>query len=237
LHFLEAVRKDYPVAFHGLAMNLGSSDPLDEKYLRNLAESVAAVEPFVVSDHLCWTSFGGQHSHDLLPLPYTAETVNHVADRIARVQERLKRRILIENVSSYLQYAHSEMTEWEFLSQIARKADCGFLLDVNNVYVSSVNHGFDPLTFIDGLALERVGQVHLAGHSRFKTKAGETYLIDTHSKPVCPEVWSLYAETVRRVGPVNTMIEWDAEIPDWEVLRAEMLKAKDVQEKTLERSA
>jgi hypothetical protein len=237
LHYLEGVRRDYPVAFHGLAMNLGSADPLDEKYLKALEESVNAIEPFVVSDHCCWTSFGGQHSHDLLPLPYTKESVKHVADRISRVQERFARRILIENVSSYLQYAHSEMTEWEFLSEICRKADCGLLLDVNNIYVSSVNHKFDPIKYLDGVPLDRVGQVHLAGHSRYRSKAGEIYLIDTHSKPVCPEVWDLYGETVRRVGPVNTMIEWDHDIPEWDALRAEMLKAKDVQEKTVERSA
>jgi uncharacterized protein (UPF0276 family) len=237
LHFLEAVRRDYPVAFHGISMNLGSVDPLDDKYLSNLKAFADRMDPFVVSDHCCWNSHGGQHLHDLLPLPYTRESVRHVADRISRVQEKLGRRILLENVSSYLEYAHSEMTEWEFLSEICRKADCGLLLDVNNIYVSSVNHGFDPLLYLDGVPLDRVGQIHLAGHSRYRTSAGEVYLIDTHSKEVCPEVWDLYGETVRRTGPINTMVEWDADIPEWNVLHAEILKAKEVQERVHERSA
>jgi uncharacterized protein len=237
LHFLEEIRRDFPIACHGIAMNLGSVDPLDEKYLSNLKEFADRVDPFVVSDHCCWNSNGGQYLHDLLPLPYTQESLKHLADRITRVQERLGRRILLENVSSYLQYEHSEMTEWEFLSEVCRKADCGLLLDVNNIYVSSVNHKFDPLLFLDGVPLDRVGQMHMAGHTRYKSKSGDVYLIDTHSKPVCPEVWDLYGEAVRRLGPVNTMIEWDSDIPEWSVLHAEILKAKVIQEKVVERSA
>jgi uncharacterized protein (UPF0276 family) len=237
LHYLEQVRRDYPVAFHGISMNLGSTDPLDPKYLSNLKEFCDRMDPFVVSDHCCWNSFDGQHMHDLLPLPYTRETVAHLASRISHVQERLGRRILLENVSSYLEYAHSEMTEWEFLSEICQKADCGLLLDVNNVYVSSVNHRFDPLEYLNGVPLDRVGQIHLAGHSRYRSSSGEIYLIDTHSKPVCPEVWTLYEETVKRIGPVNTMVEWDGDIPEWEVLHAEMMKARAIQERLDERSA
>jgi uncharacterized protein (UPF0276 family) len=236
-HFLEQVRRDFPIACHGISMNLGSVDPLDEKYIARLKAFVDRTEPFVISDHCCWNSYDGQQLHDLLPLPYTREAVDHTASRIAHVQEVLGRRILLENVSSYLQYAHSEMTEWEFLSEICKKADCGLLLDVNNIYVSSVNHQFNPLEYLNGVPLARVGQVHLAGHSRFRTNSGELYLIDTHSKPVCAEVWDLYAEAVRRIGPVNTMIEWDADVPEWDVLYGELLKAKEVQEKQRERTA
>jgi uncharacterized protein (UPF0276 family) len=237
LFYLEKVRRDFPIALHGISMNLGSVDPLDLGYLGRLKDLADRVEPFAISDHLCWTAQGGQQLHDLLPLPYTREAVSHVSARISKAQELLGRRILIENVSTYLEYSHSEMAEWEFVSEIARQSDCGLLLDVNNIYVSAVNHRFDPMDYLNGIPLERVGQIHLAGHSRYRSEAGETYLIDTHSKPVCAEVWDLYAETVKRIGAVNAMIEWDADIPEWSGLYAELLKAKQVQERVCERSA
>src|SRR5256885_7073548 len=177
---LRAVRGRYPVVLHGVSLSLGSVDPLDERYLDRLAALAAEIEPAWISDHLCWSSFGGHTGHDLWPLPFTEEALDHLVARVARVQERLGRRILVENVSSYLQFTASTITEWEFLAELARRADCGLLLDVNNVYVSAHNHGFDAATFLDAIPAERVGQMHLAGHS----DAG-THLLDTHDHPVC----------------------------------------------------
>jgi uncharacterized protein len=230
---LEQIRRDHPVALHGVAMNLGSVDPLDERYVLELEELVSRVEPFIVSDHLCWSAHGGQQLHDLLPLPYTEEAVAHVAERVSRIQDRLGRRILVENVSSYLEYSHSEMSEWEFLRELCRRSDCGLLLDVNNVYVSSVNHGFDPLEFLEQIPVSRVGQIHLAGHSRHVSASGESYLIDTHDHPVCDEVWELYAQAVKRFGAVNAMIERDDRIPSFGELHEELMKAKTIQERVL----
>src|SRR6185369_2645012 len=204
LEVLERVRRDYPVALHGVSMNLGSCDPLDGEYLRRLKSLVDRVEPAVVSDHLCWTGADRQNLHDLLPLPYTEEALAHVSSRVRAAQARLGRRILVENVSSYVRYVHSEMAEWEFLSELCRRADCGLLLDVNNVYVSAVNHGFSAEDFLAGLPADRVQQMHLAGYSE---AAG--FLIDTHDHPVSDPVWRLYAEAIRRFGEVPTLIEWD----------------------------
>jgi uncharacterized protein (UPF0276 family) len=198
-------------------------DPLDERYLDALAALAREVEPAWISDHLCWSGFGGHSAHDLWPLPYTEEALHHVAARIARVQERLGRRILIENVSSYLTFQHSTMREWEFLAALAEAADCGLLLDVNNVFVSACNHGFDPIAFLDGLPRARVGQFHLAGHSD-----KGTHLLDTHDHPVRDQVWALYREAVRRFGAQSTLLERDDDIPSLDELVAEARRAADV---------
>ena len=215
-------------------MNIGSTDPLDLSYLKQLKKLVDRVDPMMISDHCCWTGVNGQNVHDLLPLPFTEEVVKHIASRVAKVQDLLGRRMMLENVSSYLTFTLSEMTEWEFLSEIARRADCGLLLDVNNVYVSSVNHGFDPMDFLNGIPVERVGQMHLAGHSTKRLKSGRVYLIDTHDHPVCDEVWALYGKAVERFGVVNTMIEWDAKIPSFQRLEEELGKAARIQNQVRE---
>ena len=217
---LRAVREHHPVVLHGVSMSLGSIDPLDGAYLDALAALAREVEPAWISDHLCWSSFGGHSAHDLWPLPYTEEALHHVAARVARVQERLGRRILVENVSSYLTYRHSTMSEWEFLAALGDEADCGLLLDVNNVYVSARNHGFDAAAFIDGVPRARVGQFHLAGHSD-----KGTHLLDTHDHPVCDDVWALYRHAVRRFGAQATLLERDDDIPPLDVLVAEARQA------------
>jgi uncharacterized protein len=217
---LRQVRERYPVVLHGVSLSLGSVDPLDEGYLDRLAALAAEVEPAWVSDHLCWSSFGGHTGHDLWPLPFTEEALAHVAARVLRVQERLGRRILVENVSSYLEFTSSHLTEWEFLAELTRRADCGLLLDVNNVYVSAHNHGFEAEAFLRGLPADRVGQMHLAGHS----DAG-THLLDTHDHPVCDPVWDLYRRAVARFGPVATILERDDHIPPLEEVVAEARRA------------
>ncbi len=232
LKILEKARELAPIALHGVSMNLGGSDPLREDYLGELDSLIRCFEPAWVSDHLCWVAIDGRFAHDLLPLPYTEETLMHVADRIRRVQDRLGRRILIENVSSYLTYAHSTMPEWTFLSAIAEQADCGILLDVNNVFVSAVNHGFDPVEYLRGVPIDRVGQFHLAGHS----DAG-THLVDTHDHPVSPAVWKLYGEAVRRFGRVSTLIERDDNIPPFGELIAEADKARSIEAEVLDGNA
>lgn len=224
---LEELRSRYPVALHGVSLSIGSTDPLSPLYLKKLKALVDRIEPSIVSDHLCWTGVNGKNLHDLLPLPYTEDTVTHVSRRIQQVQETLGRRLLVENVSSYLSYGHSELTEWEFLSEVAARADCGILLDVNNVYVSSFNHGFDPRAYLKALPMERVGQLHLAGHSN-----EGTHLIDTHDHPVPDPVWELYRYARTLTGPVATMIEWDDNIPEFDVLEAEALKAKQLSEES-----
>jgi len=221
LHYLEQLRRDYPVVMHGVSLSIGSIDPLNLEYLAQLKDLAARIEPLWISDHLCWTGVAGRNLHDLMPLPYTEEAVAHVAARVARVQEHLGRRILLENVSSYVTYRASEMTEWDFLAEIARRADCLILLDVNNVYVSSRNHDFHPLAYLDGIPPERVQQIHLAGHEN----CGD-YVIDTHDAPIVDPVWDLYGEAVRRFGPVPTMIERDDNIPPLAELVAELDQAR-----------
>jgi uncharacterized protein len=220
---LRAVRERHPLVLHGVSMSLGSVDPLDEHYLDALAALAREIEPVWISDHLCWSGFGGHAGHDLWPLPYTDEALAHVAGRVAHVQERLGRRILVENVSSYLTFRHSTMTEWEFLTALAERADCGLLLDVNNVFVSARNHGFDPVEFIDGIPPTRVGQFHLAGHSD-----KGSHLLDTHDHPVCDQVWALYRHAVRRFGAQATLLERDDDIPTLDELVAEARRAADV---------
>jgi uncharacterized protein (UPF0276 family) len=225
---LEAVRRDYPVVLHGVSLSIGSVDPLNRRYLDELDALARAVQPVWISDHLCWGSAHGIYAHDLLPIPYTEEALAHVAARVQAVQDRLGRRILLENPSSYMQLSGADMTEHEFLAELARRADCGILLDVNNVFVSAHNHGFDPRAYIAALPAERVGQIHLAGH----TEEGRL-LIDTHDQHVRDEVWDLYGFTIEQLGIRSTMIEWDARVPELEVLERELDRAAEVTRKVL----
>jgi len=217
---LREVRARYPVVMHGVSLSIGSVDPLDAGYLDALAALAHDVEPAWISDHLCWTRVDGNQSHDLLPLPYTEEALAHVAERILRVQDKLKRAILIENVSSYVTYMQSTMSEWEFLSALCERADCGLLLDVNNIFVSAFNHGFAAHDFIDGIPRGRVGQIHLAGHADLGT-----HLLDTHDHPVCDGVWQLYRRALERFGRLSTLVEWDDHIPPFADVLAESRRA------------
>ena len=229
---LEAVRVDRPVVLHGVSLSIGSVDPLNEEYLRDVRELADAVEPAWVSDHLCWGTFGRHNAHDLLPMPFTEEALSHVVSRVVEVQERLGRRILLENVSSYLSYAASTISEWDFLAEVARRADCLILLDVNNVYVSATNHGFDALAFLHGIPQDRVAQMHLAGHQDLGT-----HLLDTHDAPVPDPVWALYRDAVRRFGRASTLVEWDDRIPPLDEVLAEAEKARSLASGVLERAA
>jgi uncharacterized protein len=228
LAVLERVRADTPVVLHGVSLSIGSTDPLDGEYLGELGKLIARIEPAWVSDHLCWGSHGHRYAHDLLPLPYTDEAVDHVVGRVREVQDRLGRRILLENVSSYVAFRHSTMPEWQFLAAIAEQADCGILLDVNNVFVSAANHGFRAEDYLTGLPGDRIGQIHLAGH----TDHG-THLLDTHDAPVRDEVWDLYRETVRRFGALPTLVEWDDHLPPIEDVLAEAARARAVEAEVL----
>ncbi len=226
LHYLERIRAEYPLVLHGVSLSIGSTDAIDLDYLKALRNLAERIEPLWISDHLCWTGIARRNTHDLLPLPYTREALGHVASRIMQVQEFLGRRILIENVSSYVSFAQSEMTEWEFLIEIAERADCLLLLDVNNVFVSAFNHGFDPRAYIDALPARRIQQIHLAGHSNCGT-----HIIDTHDAPVIDEVWALYGYAIQALGPVATMIERDDQIPELATLVCELDQARDTARK------
>jgi hypothetical protein len=232
LHYLDRICAQYPVVMHGVALSIGSSDPLDWNYLRSLKTLAQRVNPHWISDHLCWTGISGRNTHDLLPLPYTEEALGQVVSRVQTVQDFLGRRILLENVSSYVSYRDSELTEWEFVAEIARRADCLILLDVNNIYVSSYNHGFDPEEYLAGIPAERVQQIHLAGHSN----CGD-YIIDTHDADVIDPVWDLYGKAIARLGPVSTMIERDDHIPPLADLVAELDRARRVASAALQREA
>jgi len=225
LHYLARLRELYPMVMHGVSLSIASQDALNTDYLREVRTLADQLEARWISDHLCWTGVDGTNLHDLLPVPFTDEALRHIAKRIGQAQDILGRRLLIENVSSYLTYRESEMSEWEFLSALAHEADCLLLLDVNNIYVSSVNHGFNPIEYLAGVPAERVQQFHLAGHS----KVG-THLIDTHDAPIIPEVWHLYGAAVRRFGSGSTMIERDDNIPALSELLAELDKARTIAE-------
>jgi len=224
-HVLERVRSNYPVALHGVSLSVGSAEPLSGEYLSRLRTLVAWVEPAIVSDHLCWTGLGGHNSHDLLPLPFTAEAVRNAAAKVRQVQDALGRRILLENVSSYLEYGASEMTEWQFVAAVADEADCFLLLDVNNVYVNARNHGFDPGPYLDGLPAGRVRQFHLAGHEDH-----QDFVIDTHDSPIGDPVWELFRRAVERFGAQPALIERDANVPPLDQLLAEARRAQAVLE-------
>jgi uncharacterized protein (UPF0276 family) len=219
------VAERYPVALHGVSLSIGSTDPLDRGYLRQLKDLARRTRARWVSDHLCWTGVMGRKVHDLLPMPYTEEALRHTARRVREVSDFLERPLVLENPSSYVEFAGSTMTEWEFLARLGEESDCGLLLDVNNVYVSSFNHGFDPRTYIDAIPADRVVQYHLAGH----THKG-THIVDTHSDHAVPDVWELYARSCRRTGLVATLYEWDEDIPEFDVVHAEALKARPFRE-------
>ena len=232
LHYLDRIHENYPVVMHGVSLSIGSTTPFDADYLRDLKKLADRIQPAWISDHLCWTGVHGQNIHDLLPLPYTEETAQHVAERVGIVQDYLGRRILLENVSSYASYVDSTMTEWEFITEIAEKADCLLLLDVNNIYVSSYNHQFDAKAFIDGVPKNRVQQIHLAGHQN-----NGDYIIDTHDAPVIDPVWDLYEYAISRFGAISTMIERDDHIPELGVLVEELQIARDIAAKSLKAAA
>lgn len=221
LHYLERLRPHYPFALHGVALSIGGAAPLDTGYLHQVKALAQRFEAAWISDHLCWTGVDGINSHDLLPLPYTEAAIAHVVSRVAQVQDALGREILLENLSSYVEFADSGMPEWEFVAQVAKRSGCRLLLDVNNIQVSARNQGFDPLDYLAGIPGDRVWQIHLAGHSDY----GD-YVIDTHDHDVPDAVWSLYARTIERFGPISTMIERDDDIPPLSELLRELDQAR-----------
>lgn len=228
LEVLAAVGDRYPIVLHGVSLSIGTTDPLNQKYLGALRTLARRCKPAWISDHLCWTGVAGHNLHDLLPLPYTAEVVRHVSRRIREVQDFLERPILVENVSSYLTFRDSTMREWEFLRAVAEEADCGILLDINNVFVNAFNHRFSAEEYLDAIPVERVVQFHLAGHSDHGT-----HLLDTHDHPVREEVWALYQRAVRRFGAISTLIEWDDNIPAFSALAETAERARLICEATV----
>jgi uncharacterized protein (UPF0276 family) len=223
LRMLDRIRDRYPVVMHGVSLSIASTSPLDMDYLKRLKALAARVEPKWISDHLCWTGVHGVNLHDLLPIPYTQEALDHVVDRVSQVQDALGRRLTLENVSSYVTFGQSEMSEWEFVTEVATRADCWLLFDVNNVYVSSFNHGFAAGDFLSGVPRDRIVQFHVAGHSH-----EESHIVDTHDHPVCDEVWDLYRDAVAHFGPVSTMIERDDNIPPLAELVEELDHARGI---------
>ena len=228
LHYLDQIRRDYPIVMHGVSMSIGSTDPLNLDYLKNLKQLIERVQPRWISDHLCWTGVNRTNSHDLLPLPYNEETIRHVVEQIKQVQDYLGQRILVENLSSYVTYKDSEMTEWDFIDEIVQRADCYLLLDINNIFVSAHNHHFDPLDYINAMDGARVMQFHLAGHSYH-----DDMIIDTHDHDVCDPVWSLYQVALKKFGAVSTMIERDDHIPAFPELRRELSIAEGIAARVL----
>ena len=228
LHVVDRVAETYPVALHGVSLSIGSTDPLDFEYLAKLKQLASRVSAHWVSDHLCWTGVLGRNTHDLLPMPLTEAALRHVVSRIRDVSDFLERPLVLENPSSYVEFACSSMPEWEFMARMAEEADCGLLLDVNNVYVSSFNHRFDPEVYIDAVPADRVVQYHLAGH----THKG-THIVDTHSDHAVHPVWELYRRACRRTGPVSTLYEWDENIPSFDVVHSEALKAAAYRQEVL----
>jgi uncharacterized protein (UPF0276 family) len=232
LAYLERIRERFPLVMHGVSLSIGSTDPIDLDYLAGVRALAARIEPHWISDHLCWTGIDGRNLHDLLPLPYTEEALASVVARVGQIQDALGRQILLENVSSYLEFHESEMSEWEFLREVAERADCAILLDINNIYVSSVNHGFDALTYLRSIPKDRVRQLHLAGHSDLGG-----HLIDTHDHPIVEPVWNLYRAAVAQFGAVPTMIERDDNIPALGELVAELQIARDLSRDCSQRAA
>ncbi|MDE3105192.1 MAG: DUF692 domain-containing protein [Acidobacteriota bacterium] len=220
LTVLDQILEQYRVVQHGVSMYFGSAEPLNREHLKRLKQLVRRTGTPWLSDHLCWGSVDGRYTHDLLPMPYTFEAAQWTAEKIRQVQDFVEVPVAVENVSSYAEYHVSEMTEWEFLNEVVERADCGILLDVNNIYVSSQNHSFDARTYVDAVPAERVAQIHIAGHSKF-----EKYILDTHDHPVLDPVWALYARAIERCGPTATLLEWDDNIPTFDEVHAEALKA------------
>lgn len=225
LYYLDKIRQDYPMVMHGVSMSLGSVDPINKDYLKQLKLLIDRVQPKWISDHLCWTGMAHKNMHDLLPLPYTEEAVNHMANKISQVQDYLGQQILVENLSSYITYKADTMAEWEYISAVCEKADCNLLLDVNNIYVSSYNHHFDPMDYINGIDPKRVWQHHLAGH----TNDGNL-ILDTHDHDIVDPVWALYEKAAKTFGPVSTMIERDGNIPALEEVVNELNHARKIAE-------
>ncbi|MBD0409464.1 MNIO family bufferin maturase [Pseudoalteromonas distincta] len=220
-HYLNKIRADYPIVMHGVSMSIGSIDPINKDYLNQLKNTIARVEPQWVSDHLCFTQVGGVNSHDLLPMPYTSEALDHLANKISQVQDYLGREMIFENVSSYLTYNDSQMSEWEFLAQLHKQTGCKFLMDVNNVYVSARNHDFNAMDYLSAIPSTAIAQIHLAGHQDFGT-----HIIDTHDGDVPDAVWDLYAQYAKTLNPVSTMIERDDNIGSLDDLITELEHAK-----------
>ena len=228
LYYLDKIAERYPLVMHGVSLSIGSADPLNQNYLQDLKKLMQRVNPKWISDHLCWTGTQGINLHDLMPLPYTEEALNHLVARITQVQDFLGQRILLENVSSYLTYQHSTISEWEFLRAVSQQSDCLILLDINNIHVSAHNHSFDPLTYLAAMPADRIQQIHLAGH----LNKGD-YSIDTHDHEIIDSVWNLYAESVKRFGHISTMIERDDDIPPLKTLLTELQKARDISDAAL----
>ena len=218
--FLDRIAEHYPIVMHGVSMSVGSSDPVDRDYVAKVKALAERTGALWVSDHVCWTGVLGRNTHDLLPLPYTEESLRHTAAKVREIQDLLERPLVLENPSTYLEFVPSAMPEWEFIARLAEEADCGILFDVNNVYVSAFNHGFDPVAYIDAIPADRVCQYHLAGHMH-----KGTHILDTHNDHVVDPVWELYGHTIRQVGLRATLLEWDADIPEFEVVHREVLKA------------
>jgi uncharacterized protein (UPF0276 family) len=232
LRYLETIRRDYPLSLHSVGVSLGSAEDLDAAYLERVRRVVERFEPGLVSEHLSWSVVGGTYLADLLPLPMTEEALDVVCRHVEQVQAFLKRRILVENPSTYLQFQHSTIPEWEFLAKVAERTGCGILCDVNNIYVSACNHGWDASAYIAALPPAAVGEIHLAGHAVKKLDGGRALRIDDHGSRVAPQVWALYTEALARFGPVPTLIEWDTNLPPLEVLLEEAARAAAVLEKT-----
>lgn len=225
LYYLHRIRESYPIVMHGVSLSIGSCDPINFDYLKKVKTLAVSLQPAWISDHLCWTGINGLNMHDLLPLPYTEEALNHVVDRVKQVQDYLGTQILLENVSSYIEYQASVLKEWDFLTAVAERADCFILLDINNIHVSSVNHQFAPLDYLHAIPIDRVRQFHLAGHEQC-----QDYVIDTHGAPIIDSVWTLYAAALRRFGKISTLIERDENIPDLPELLIELQQAKQIAE-------
>ena len=232
LAMLDRIRARYPVVMHGVSLSIASTAAPNYEYLSGLRDLAKRVEPKWISDHLCWTGVHGKNLHDLLPIPYTEESLDHVVSRVQLVQDFLGREIVLENVSTYVQFANPDMTEWEFLTELSRRSGCWLLFDVNNVYVSAFNHGYDPRTFLNGIPKDRVVQFHMAGHTHM-----DTHIIDTHDHPVCDDVWDLYADALKRFGPVSTIIERDDNIPPLDELLVEVQKLRDIASEVLPAAA
>ena len=227
-YYLTKIAAHYPIVMHGVSLSIGSSDPLDWNYLKQVKTLADRIKPCWISDHLCWTGVNGVNLHDLLPLPYTEEALQHVVKRIAQVQDYLGQPILLENPSTYVTFNQSQLTEWDFMREVAKQADCFILLDINNIYVSAYNHHFDPYEYLNKIPVERVKQFHLAGHQNHKT-----HLIDTHDHEIISDVWKLYRAAVKRFGQVSTMIERDDHIPPLDDLLEELNEAKVMAEEVI----
>jgi uncharacterized protein (UPF0276 family) len=231
LRVLEKVRRDYPISLHGVGMSLGSVDELNWQHLKKLRDLTAYIDPCLLSEHLSWSSIDGQYLHDLLPLPYTEEALNHVVSRIQQVQDYLNRQILVENVSSYIRYKHSTMLEQDFLREVALKSGCGILLDINNIYVNATNLGFNPKAYLAGIPANLVQEIHLAGFTTTTIQSREV-LIDSHNRPVVPAVWDLYRQAIQQLGRKPTIIEWDADLPPLDTLYLEAYRAEKIMKET-----